>query len=75
MNMDRQRVTITSTRYHKRYHTRYHLFSLSLIWKGHNGTHYHNFNVLSHALPYIFSQLTMVWGLFAAGYHALPSNL
>ena len=23
---------------------------------------YHNFNVLLHALPYIFSQFSMVWG-------------
>ena len=28
-------------------------------WIGHNATHYHNFNHLLHALPYIFSQLHM----------------
>ena len=46
----------------KRYHTRYRTFSLSFIWIGHNATRYHNFNVLLHALPYIFSQFSMVWG-------------
>ena len=35
--------------------------------------HYHNFNALSHALPYVFSQFTVILGLFAAGYYALPS--
>ena len=53
-----QRVTITSMRYHKRYRT----FSLSLTWICHNATPYHNFNVLLYALPYIFSQFSMVWG-------------
>ena len=53
-----QRVTITSTRYHMRYHT----FSLSLTWIGHNAKRYHNFNVLLHTLPYIFSKFSMVWG-------------
>ena len=28
-------------------------------WIGHNATRYHNFNALPHALPYIFSQVTM----------------
>ena len=49
---------LTSTRCH----TRYHAFSLSLTWIGHNATCYHNFSVLLHALPYIFSQFSMVWG-------------
>ena len=35
------------------------------IWIGHNATRYHNFNVLPyalpHALPYIFSHLSMGW--------------
>ena len=53
-----QRVTITSTRYHTRYRT----FSLSLTWIGYNATRYQNFNVLLHALPYIFSQSSMDWG-------------
>ena len=53
-----QRVTITSTRYHMRYHT----FSLSLTWIGHNAKRYHNFNVLLHTLPYIFSKFSIVWG-------------
>ena len=57
-----QRVTITSTRYHTRYHTRYNTFSLSLTWIGHNAKCYHNFNVLLHALPYIFSKFSMVRG-------------
>ena len=60
-----QRVTTTSTRYHTRYHTRYRKFSLSLTYIGHNGTHYHNFKALTHALLHIFSQFSMVWGLFA----------
>ena len=59
-----QRVTITSTRYHTRYRT----FSLSLTWVGHNAMHYHNFNVLPHAIPYIFTQFSMVLGLFATRY-------
>ena len=49
---------LTSTRCHTRYHT----FSLSLTWIGHNATCYHNFSVLLHALPYIFSQFSMVCG-------------
>ena len=53
-----QHVTITSTRYHRRYCT----FSLSLTWLGYNLAHYHNFNVLPHALPYIFFKFGMVWG-------------
>ena len=52
-----QRVTITSTRYHTGYHT----FSLSLTWIGHNAKCYHNFNMLRHALPSIFSKFSMVW--------------
>ena len=57
-----QRVTITSTRYHTRYDMRYHTRSLSLTWIGHNAKLYHNFNVLLHVLPYIFSKFSMVWG-------------
>ena len=30
-------------------------------WLYHNATRYHNFNVLSHALPNIFSKFSMVW--------------
>ena len=66
-----QRVTITSTRYHTRYRT----FSLSLTWVGYSAMHYHNFNVLPHTIPYIFTQFSMVLGLFATRYHALPLNL
>ena len=44
-----------------------------MIWIGHNGTRYHNFNMLSQAFSYIFYQFSMVWELFATGYHALPS--
>ena len=40
----------------------YRTFSLSLTWIGHNATPYHSFNVLPHALPYIFSQFSMVSG-------------
>ena len=57
-----QHVTITTTRCHTCYHARYRTFSLSLTLMDHNGTHYHNFNALPHALPYIFSQFSMVWG-------------
>ena len=53
-----QRVNISSTHYRMCYL----IFSLSLKWIGHNATCYHNFNVLPHALPYIFSQCSMVWG-------------
>ena len=53
-----ERVTITWTRHHKCYRA----FSLSLTWTGHNATPYHNFNALPHALLYIFSQFSMVWG-------------
>ena len=53
-----QRVIITSTRYHTHYRT----FLLGLTWVDHNAMRYHNFNVLPHALPYIFTQLSMVWG-------------
>ena len=28
-------------------------------WRGHNATRYHNFNALSHALPYIFARSNM----------------
>ena len=31
-------------------------------WIDHNATRYHNFNVLPHALSYIFFQFSMVWG-------------
>ena len=44
-------------------------------WIGHNVTCYHNLNAPPDVLPYIFSQFSMVWGLFAIGYHALPANL
>ena len=47
----------------------------SLTWIGHNAKCYHNFNALPHPLPYIFTEFSMVWGLFATGYHLLPSNL
>ena len=30
-------------------------------WLYHNATRYHTFNVLSHALPNIFSKFSMVW--------------
>ena len=66
-----QRITITSTRYHTRYHTRYRTFSLNLKWVGHNAMDYHNFNVLLHAIPYIFTQFKMVLGLFATRYHQI----
>ena len=56
-----QQVTETSTRYQTRYHMRYRTFSFSLTWLGHNGTRYHNFNVLPHAIPYIYTQFSMVW--------------
>ena len=45
-----------------RYHMRHRTFSLSLTWVDHNAMRYHNFNVLLHALPYNFSQFSMVWG-------------
>ena len=44
-------------------------------WIGHNSVCYHNFNTLPHTLPYIFSQFSMVLGIFTTGYNALPSNL
>ena len=62
-----QRVTITSTHYHMRYRT----FSLSLTQVRHNSMHYQNFNVLPHTIPYIFTHLSMVLGLFATRYHDL----
>ena len=31
-------------------------------WIGYNVTHYHNFSALPHALPYNFSQSSIVWG-------------
>ena len=31
-------------------------------WIGHNATRYHNCNPIGQALPYIFSQFSMVWG-------------
>ena len=68
-----QRVTITLTRYHIRNHTRYHTFALSLTSVGHSEMHYHNFNVLPHVC--VFTQFSMVLGLFATRYHALLSNL
>ena len=46
----------------KCYHTRYDAFSLSLTWIGPRAMRYHNFNILPHTLPYIFSQFTMVLG-------------
>ena len=59
-------------RYHN-FHALPYIFSQCNI--GQNGMHYHNFKTLPHALPYISYQFGMVWGLFATGYHALPSNL
>ena len=54
-----QRVTVTLTRCHTPYHT----FSLILIRVGYNAMHYHNFNILAHALPhalpYIFPLINM----------------
>ena len=50
-------------------------FPNSQAWIGHNARGYHNFNVLPHTIPYIFTQFSMVLGLFATRYHALPSNL
>ena len=44
-------------------------------WMGHNAARHHNFNELPHALSYIFSQFSLVFGLFTTGYHTLPSNL
>ena len=48
-------------------------------WIGHNGTRYHKFNALPHALPhtlpYIFSQFSMVSGLFATGYQFCKKNV
>ena len=46
-------------------------------WIGHNATHYHNFNALPHALPYISLISTRV-GYDATRYHnfnALPHVL
>ena len=59
-----QRVTVTLTRYHMHYCIHYCTFILSLKWIGHNAIHYHNFNVLPHALRYFFSQFSIVWGYF-----------
>ena len=56
-----QRVTVTLTRYHMHYCIHYCTFILSLKWIGHNAIHYHNFNVLPHALRYFFSQFSIVW--------------
>ena len=36
-------------------------------WMGHNVTRYHNFNMLPHTLPYIFSQFRIVWGYLQRG--------
>ena len=36
-------------------------------WIGHNATSYHNFNALPHALPYVFSQLSLVWSYLQRG--------
>ena len=60
---------MTSTRYHMRYHTRHHTFSLSLTWVDHNTMHYHKSNVLPHTIPYIFTQFSMILGLFETCYH------
>ena len=48
-------------RYHTRYHTLHHTFFLSLTWIGHNAVRYHNFSLVLHAFPYIFSQFSIVW--------------
>ena len=37
-------------------------FQTLQTWIGHNATRYHNLNVLPHALPYIFSEIFLVWG-------------
>ena len=37
-------------------------FQTLKIWIDHNAMHYHKFNALPDALPYIFSQFTMIWG-------------
>ena len=68
-----QRVTITSMCYYMRCLKHYRTFSLSLTWVGYNAMHYHNFNVLPNAIPYNFTQFSMVLRLFAKRYHALPS--
>ena len=37
-------------------------FQTLQTWIGHSATRHHNFNVLLHMLPYIFSHFNMVWG-------------
>ena len=32
-------------------------------WIGHDAMQYHDFIMLPHALPYTFSQFSMVWGI------------
>ena len=63
------------TRYRKLYHTCYHTLSPSLTWLGYDVMCYHNFKMLPHMLPYIFSKFSMVLGLLAKRYPALLSNL
>ena len=43
-------------------HTLYSTFFLSLTLIDHSAMHYHNFNLLPHMLPYIFSRFNLVWG-------------
>ena len=66
-----QHVTVTSSFYHTRYHMHHRTFQPSLTWIGHYPTSYHNFNALLHPLPYIFSQFSLVWGLFTTGCHQI----
>ena len=41
-------------------------------WIGLNVTRYHSLNALPHALPNKYSEICLVFGLFATRYHALP---
>ena len=44
-------------------------------WVGHNAMRYHNFNVLPHPIPYIFTQFSMVLGLFATRYRQIYKKM
>ena len=50
-----------------------------IICIGHNATRHHNFNTLPQALPhalqYIFSQFSMIWGTFYNGLPRVTVNL
>ena len=70
-----QRVTIASMRYHTHNHMCYRTFSLSLTWVDQHAMHYHNFNVLAHTIPYIFTQFSMVLGLFATRYRQIYKKM